>query len=47
VWDGTCDRVAYAEAMGKGKSVVEMSDSKAAGEIESITDNVINTLRHE
>ena len=47
VWEGTCDRVAYAEAMGKGRSVVEMSDSKAAEEIQSITDNVLNTLRHE
>lgn len=47
VWDGTCDRVVYAEAMGRGKSVVEMNDSKAAGEIESITDNVISTLRYE
>ncbi|WP_251965933.1 ParA family partition ATPase [Salinibacter ruber] len=47
VWEGTCDRVAYAEAMGKGRSVVEMSDSKAAEEIQSITDNVLNTIRHE
>ena len=47
VWNGTCDRVAYAEAMGKGRSVVEMNDGKAADEIQSITDNVLNTLRHE
>jgi chromosome partitioning protein len=47
VWEGTCDRVAYAEAMGRGKSVVEMSDDKAAGEIESLTDNVLGALRHE
>jgi len=47
VWEGTCDRVAYAEAMGRGKSVVEMSDDKAASEIESLTDNVLGTLRHE
>jgi chromosome partitioning protein len=47
VWDGTADRVAYAEAMGKGRSVVEMSDGKAAGEIESLTDQIIDTLRHE
>lgn len=46
VWEGTCDRVAYAEAMGKGKSVVEMNDEKAASEIESITDNVLDTLHH-
>lgn len=44
VWEGTIDRVAYAEALGKGISVVESSDEKAAAEIESITDNVINTL---
>jgi chromosome partitioning protein len=47
VWEGTCDRVVYAEAMGKGKSVVEMGDRKAAGEIESITDNVVDTLHHQ
>jgi len=47
VWEGTADRVAYAEAMGKGRSVVEMSDDKAAQEIESLTDNVLDTLRHE
>ena len=47
VWDGTCDRVAYAEAMGKGRSVVEMSDDKAMQEIESLTDNVVQTLSHE
>lgn len=47
VWEGTCDRVAYAEAMGKGRSVVEMNDAKAAAEIESLTDNVIDTLRNE
>lgn len=46
VWEGTCDRVAYAEAMGRGKSVVEMSDDKAASEIESITANVLDILRH-
>ncbi len=47
VWDGTCDRVSYAEAMGKGFSVVEMGDRKAAEEIQSITDNVLDILRHE
>jgi chromosome partitioning protein len=47
VWDGTCDRVVYAEAMGKGKSAIEMNNQKATKEIESITDNVLNTLRHE
>lgn len=47
VWEGTCDRVSYAEAMGKGRSVVEMSDNKAAKEIKTLTDQVLNTLRHE
>jgi len=47
VWEGTCDRVAYPQAMGRGYSVVEMSDEKAAAEVESITENVIDTFRHE
>ena len=45
VWEGTCDRVAYAEAMGKGKSAAEMNDQKATKEVETITDNVLDTLR--
>lgn len=44
VWGGTCDRVAYAKAMGRGVSVVEMGDEKAANEIETVTDNVVRTL---
>lgn len=45
VWNGTCDRVAYAEAMGRGAGVVEMSGArKAKAEIEQLTDNVIDTL---
>lgn len=44
VWKGTADRVAYAEALGKGISVVESSDEKAAAEIHTLTDNVINAL---
>jgi ATPases involved in chromosome partitioning len=47
VWEGTCDRVVYAEAMGKGKSPVEMNNQKAAREVEAITDNVLDSLRHE
>lgn len=46
VWGGTADRVSYPEAMGKGRSVVEMSDDKAAEEIETLTDQVLDTLRH-
>jgi chromosome partitioning protein len=44
VWEGTVDRVAYAEALGKGISVVESSDRKAASEVELITENVIDAL---
>ena len=47
VWTGTCDRVAYAETMGRGRSVVESTDDKAAKEVEQITDNVLDTLRHD
>lgn len=47
IWEGTADRVAYAEAMGKGRSVVEMSDEKAAEEIETLTEQILDTLRHE
>jgi chromosome partitioning protein len=47
VWDGTVDRVAYAEALGQGISVIESSDKKAAAEIEAITDKVIETLTNE
>lgn len=44
VWEGTVDRVAYAEALGNGISVVESGNQKAAAEVEMITDNVIETL---
>lgn len=44
VWAGTCDRAAYVEAMGEGRSVVEMSDEEAAQEIETLTDNVVGAL---
>jgi chromosome partitioning protein len=47
VWEGTVDRVAYAEALGQGTSAIEHRDEKAAAEIRQITDNVIETLRHE
>jgi chromosome partitioning protein len=47
VWEGTCDRVAYPQAMGQGASVVEMNDQKAADEIESITENTIRILNDE
>lgn len=46
VWEGTCDRVAYAEAMGSGTSVIESTDEKAANEIDMLTNNVINTLNN-
>lgn len=47
VWKGTVDRVAYAEALGRGISVVESDDKKAAAEIESLTDNIIEALTNE
>jgi len=47
VWKGTHDRVAYAEAMGRGISVVESGDEKAAAEIQTLTDNVITQLRSD
>jgi chromosome partitioning protein len=46
VWKGTVDRVVYAETLGRGISVIESSDEKAAAEIESVTDNVIETLKN-
>jgi len=45
VWEGTCDRVAYPQAMGQGRSVIEMSDEKASAEVKSITDNAIESLQ--
>ena len=47
VWAGTCDRVAYPEAMGRGLSVVELGDEKAAEEIRALADTVIQTLTHD
>lgn len=47
VWKGTADRVAYAEALGLGISVVESDDEKAAAEIESLTDNIIEALTND
>lgn len=47
VWEGTCDRVAYAEALGKGLAAVETGDDKAASEIETLTNHIITTLTHE
>jgi chromosome partitioning protein len=41
---GTGDRVAYAESLGRGQSVVESSDAKAAGEIDQLTTFVLETL---
>jgi chromosome partitioning protein len=47
VWERTVDRVAYAESLGQGTSAIESGDEKAASEIRQITDNVIESLRHE
>ena len=40
----TSQRVAYAEALGAGLSVLGLSDSKAAQEIEELTDEVLTHL---
>lgn len=42
VLPGTYDRVAYAMAMGKGRSVEESQDSKAASEVEDIISFCLN-----
>jgi len=47
VWEGTCDRVVYAEALGRGLSVVETGDDKAANEVNNLTDNIIHALTDE
>ena len=48
VWKGTCQRVAYAQAMGKGQSVLDRPDAdKAQAEIEHLTDRVIGTLTND
>ena len=44
VWDGTFQRVAYAEALGKGQGVVDMNNAKAADEINELTDKVEDKL---
>lgn len=46
VWAGTCDRVAYPQAIGQGLSVVEMNDPKAAAEVQALIDNVTEALRN-
>ena len=47
VWEGTVDRVAYAEALGRGKAASEMGDDKAEAEIEELTNHIIQALTHE
>lgn len=48
VWEGTCQRVAYARAMGEGQSVLDRSDAdKAQAEIEQLTDRIIDTLTND
>jgi len=45
VWEGTCQRVAYARAMGEGRSVLDRRGAdKAQAEIEQLTDRIIDTL---
>ena len=40
----TSSRVAYAEALGAGLSVLDLDDSKAAEEVEALTDEVLTHL---
>lgn len=40
----TSSRVAYAEALGAGLSVLDLDDSKAAKEVEALTDEVLTHL---
>ena len=40
----TSSRVAYAEALGAGLSVLDLDDSKAAKEVEALTDEVLTYL---
>lgn len=48
VWEGTCQRVAYARAMGEGRGVVDMPGAdKAQAEIEQLTDQVTDTLKND
>lgn len=47
VWPGTCQRVAYAKAVGRGLSVLDLDDEKAQQEIEDLTDRTLNALTHE
>lgn len=45
VWDGTCQRVAYARAMAAGRSVLdEPGADKAQAEIKELIGRVIDTL---
>jgi len=46
VWEGTCQRVAYARAIGQGRSVLGMPGAdKAQAEIEQLTDRIMETLK--
>jgi len=45
VWEGTCQRVAYARAMGEGQSVLDRPGAgKAQAEIKQLTDRIMNVL---
>ena len=45
VWEGTCQRVAYARAMGEGQGVLDQSGAdKAQAEVEQLTDRIIDSL---
>ena len=44
VWTGTCQRIAYAQAVGEGQSVHDTADDKAKAEIESLTDRILEQI---
>lgn len=44
VWSGTHHRIAYAKAVGRGVSVLDLRAEKATQEIEGLTDRVLDTL---
>lgn len=46
VWEGTCQRIAYAKAVGRGLSVLDLNDEKAKSEINDLTDRILQTLTH-
>lgn len=44
VWPGTHQRIAYAKAVGRGVSVLDLSAKKATAEIKELTDRTLDAL---